>query len=133
MKNTPMFKLLMVAILLAFAAPAWAGIVPCPASPTFLSTIPVTPPNGCNSGFNQYSNFVVTSGTTGTINGVALVATTWATPPTAGSIDLNALAGGIRLTSLIGCDSNTATPNTFCIQGKNQTLASSITYDLHTT
>jgi PEP-CTERM motif-containing protein len=134
MKNTPMFKRLwMVAIPIVIAAPAWAAIVPCPASPTFLSTIPVTPPNGCNSGFNQFTNFVVTSGTTDTINGVALAATNWPTPPTAGSIDLNALAGGIRLTSFVTCDSNTATPNTFCVQGKNQTLASSITYDLHTT
>jgi len=64
---------------------------------------------------------------------VALVATTWATPPTAGTVDLNALAGGIRLTSFVACDSNTATPNTFCIQGKNQTLVSSITYNLQST
>jgi hypothetical protein len=154
MKNTLMFKrFLMVAIPLAFAAPAWAAIVPCPAAATALSVIPATAPDGCMVGNLQFSNFVVTSGTTGTINGVTLVATNWGFPPTAGTpstcppvtggtgtlnscISLNSFAGGIQLsTPPSSCTANTTVTNTleFCVQGKTQTLASTMTYDMHST
>jgi len=154
MKNTLMFKrFLMVAIPLAFAAPVWGAIVPCPAAATALSVIPATAPDGCMVGNLQFSNFVVTSGTTGTINTVTLAATTWGFPPTAGTpstcppgtggtgtlnscISLNSFGGGIQLsTPPSSCTANTTITNTleFCVQGKSQTLASTMTYDMHST
>jgi len=131
MKNTGMFKRLwMVAIPLALAAPTWASI--CPGAPTPLSPS-FTNSTGCTVGNNQFSNFVVTSGTTGMINGITLAAETWPTPPTATTINLSAAGGGIDLTSLVTCGTPTAniTPNTFCVGGTPSAEVSSITYDLH--
>jgi PEP-CTERM motif len=131
MKNTGMFKrLLMVAIPLALAAPTWASI--CPGAPTALSPS-FTNPTGCTVGNNQFSNFVVTSGTTGIINGITLAATTWPTPPTASTVDLHAFGSGIDLTTPGFCGTPTAsiTPNTFCVGGSATAEVSSITYDLH--
>lgn len=141
MKNTLMFKrFLMVAIPLAFAAPAWASIVPCGA-PASLSTIMTPPSTGCFNGSNQFLNFTVGPDATGTIGTVALVATTWPTPPNAGTIDLNAVgAGGIALTTPGFCGTPTAsiTANTYCIgggptPGVGYSLVSSTYYELHST
>jgi len=138
-------RLLMVAIPLALGAPAWAsiGVTPCPATPMALSVIPVTDPNnGCVTGNYQFNNFVVTAGTTGTINGVTLAPTTWGVfpdtgaPPTSSTIDLNTFGGGIELSTPPNtCTANKTTANNFefCIQGKSETLASSIRYAMHST
>ena len=130
----------MVAISLAFAAPTWASI--CPGAPTPLSPS-FTNPTGCTVGNNQFSNFVVgtvpLSPPPTIINGVTLADTTWPTPPTATTVNLNSAAGGgIDLTTPGFCGTPTAsiTPNTFCIgggpaPGVGYNLASTITYDLH--
>jgi hypothetical protein len=139
MKSTGMFRLFMVAIPFALAAPTWASICPgvaTPLSPSFTNA------TGCTVGNNQFSNFVVgtipLSPPATIINGITLADTTWPTPPTATTVDLNALGSGIDLTTPGVCGTPTAsiTPNTFCIgggpsPGVGYTLASSITYDMH--
>src|SRR4029077_1690806 len=142
MKNTGMFRrLLMVAIPLALAGPTWASI--CPGAPTPLSPS-FTNATGCTVGNNQFSNFVVGTiplsppASPTIINGITLANTTWPTPPTASTIDLNAFGSGIDLTTPGTCGTPTATitPNTFCIgggpaPGVGYNLASTMTYDLH--
>lgn len=141
MKNTLMFKrFLMVAMPLAFAAPAWAAIVPCPATATTLSLIPVTVPDGCSVGNLQFSNFAVgvipTAPPPTVINGITLVDTNWGFPPTASTIALNSFAGGIQFSTPPNTcltHSDPSNNNEFCVQGKTQTLASFMTYDMHAT
>jgi len=142
MKNTGMFKRLwMVAIPLLLAAPTWASI--CPGTATALSPS-FTNPTGCTVGNNQFSNFVVATvplsppAAPTIINGITLTNTTWPTPPTAASVDLNAFGSGIDLTTPGFCGTPTASiaPNTFCIgggpaPGVGYNLATSISYDLH--
>lgn len=140
MKNTWMFRrLLMVAVPLALAAPAWATI--CPASPG-LSLSAINLGGGCTSGNELFSNFVVgtipMSPPSTVINGITLADTTWPNPPMGTTVNLSAASGGgIALNTPGFCGTPTAsiTNNTFCIgggpsPGVGYNLASSITYDV---
>jgi hypothetical protein len=133
MKNTGMFKrLLMIAIPLALAAPAWASVVPCPLFPSTaaISTLPSGSGNGCSSGNLQFTNFLVGT-TTDTINGITLASNvTTFLPPTAGSIDVGASAGGdlhFATGAVPPCGDGL-----WCVSGKSQSLSSTVTYELST-
>ena len=133
MKNTRMFKrLLMLAIPLGLSAPAWASIVPCPVFPTTaaISTLPSGAGNGCSNGNYQFTNFAVGT-TTDTIGGIAIGAnvTTFAVP-TASTVDVGASAGeDLHFTT--GAVSSCGA-GLFCVSGKNQSLSSTITYEVST-
>lgn len=133
MNNIGLFRrLLVVAIPLAFAAPAWAAIVPCPVFPTTaaISTLPSGSGNGCSNGNLQFTNFLIGT-TTDTINGTALGANvTSFTAPTAATINTGVSSGGD-----IHFDTGAVPPctnGTFCVSGKNQSLSSTISYELST-
>jgi hypothetical protein len=99
-----------------------------------LATIPATPPNGCNAGSIQFSNFVtgVVSSPT-TILGTVVAANAWAATPTTSTVDLNAFGTNMQITTPGTCDSNTATPGTYCIQGANQSMSATLSYSMHAT
>src|SRR5690348_3639874 len=65
---------IILAAILAFSSPVWATFSSCPSSTTSLSTVNTTftPPGGCDTVDNQYSNFVVGPPATGTINGITM-------------------------------------------------------------
>ena len=152
----PGMAILMLA--LAMSAPAWGLITVCPSSASSTPLATFTPPpdagTGCSVTNLVFSNFNVGTAT-GSINGVGLVATCISPDgpgnpacipgnfqPTAGDIFLTSAAAiGIRLTSPLvrgsntsDCDSNTG-PQTvgfaaWCISGKNQSLVSTVSYQI---
>lgn len=128
MNNIGMFRRLVVAIPLAFAAPAWAAIVPCPVFPTTaaISTLPSGSGNGCSNGNLQFTNFLVGT-TTDTVNGTNV---TSFTSPSAATINTGVSSGGdihFGTGAVPPC-----TNGSFCVSGKNQSLSSTISYELNT-
>jgi PEP-CTERM motif-containing protein len=135
---------LMVAVPLAFAAPAWASIGACPAGPATAPADALTayqPPSsssGCFVGNIQFSNFVVGTDAGDTINGLVLGANTVAVPGT-DAILLTAATEGASIelspnpanapkgTGFCGASSGSSG---WCIQGANQNLASDVTYQM---
>jgi hypothetical protein len=146
MKNTPLFRrwLMAVAVSLAFAAPGWASIGPCPAAPpvapadALTAYQPPDPTTGCSVGNIQFSNFVVGTDAGATINGLLLGANTVPVPdPTNILLTASSFPAGIELSSNPAnapkgtgfCGASSGSSG-LCIQGANQSLASSVTYQM---
>jgi len=136
-------RLLLVAIPLSLAAPAWAVIMPaCPSNPTTNALTVYQPPDpatGCQVLNVQFSNFMVGTDAGATINGLTLGANTVPLPGTDNVLLTTALSpfAGIELSPSPAnlpngkgfCKSNSG-PGGWCIQGANQSLASSVTFQM---